>query len=125
MIHGYGGPEMFYNSFYISAICPLGFIKNNKNLNYYDDRQLENSIKNFAVECMIRQLEFGITRDRVFCLGEGKNFHYLSRLNNELKLFREIISLPHPRFIMQYRLKKKEEYIERYLRELTMVKGER
>jgi len=124
MIHGYGGPEMFYNSFYISAICPLGFIKNNKNLNYYDDSQLQNSIKNFVAECMTRQLEFGISRDRTFCLGEGKNFRYLSRLNNELKLFRKIIPLPHPRFIMQYRLKKKEEYIERYLRELAMVKGE-
>ena len=44
MIHAFGGPEIFYNKFYISAISPLGFTKNNKNLNYYDDRQLENSI---------------------------------------------------------------------------------
>jgi hypothetical protein len=124
MIDAYGGPEIFYNKFYISAICPLGFIKNNKNLNYYDDSQLENCIKNFVVACMTQQLEFGINRDPAFCLGEGKNFQYLSNLNNELKLFRKIIPLPHPRFIMQYKLKRKEEYIERYLRELAMVSGE-
>ena len=101
-----------------------GFIKNNKNLNYYDDRQLENSIKNFVVECINLQLEFGINRDIAFCLGEGKNFAYLSKLNNEMNFFEKIVALPHPRFIMQYRLKKKEEYIERYLRELAMVNGE-
>jgi hypothetical protein len=122
MIHAFGGPEIFYGKFYISATCPLGFIKNNKNLNYYDDRQLENRIKNFVVECIKGQLEFGINRDIAFCLGEGKNFAYLSNLNNELKFFKKIIAFPHPRFIMQYRLKKKEEYIERYLRELAMVR---
>ena len=125
MIHAFGGPEKFYSRLYFSATSPLGFIKNNKNLNYYDDRQLENSIKNFVVECINLQLEFGINRDIAFCLGEGKNFAYLSNLNNELKFFEKIIPFPHPRFIMQYKLKKKEEYIERYLRELAMVSGER
>src|ERR1017187_10592342 len=27
MIHAFGGPEIFYNKFYISAISPLGFTK--------------------------------------------------------------------------------------------------
>ena len=27
MIHAFGGPEIFYGKFYISAICPLGFYK--------------------------------------------------------------------------------------------------
>ena len=117
MIHAFGGPEIFYGKFYITAISPLGFIKNNKNLNYYDDRQLENSIKNFVVECINLQLEFGINHDIAFCLGEGKNFTYLSNLNNELKFFGKIISFPHPRFIMQYRLKKKEAYIQLYLQQ--------
>ena len=38
-----------------------------------------------------------------------------------MKFFKQIIPLPHPRFIMQYKLKKKEEYIDRYLRELAVV----
>ena len=122
MIQSFGGPEIFYNKFYISAISPLGFTKNNKNLNYYDDRQLENSIKNFVIDCIKQQLAFGINRKVAFCLGEGKNFVYLSRINNEMKFFEKVVALPHPRFIMQYKLKKKEEYIERYLRE--MVNGQ-
>ena len=124
MIHAFGGPEIFYDKFYISAISPLGFTKNNKNLNYYDDRQLESSIKDFVIECMNQQLKFGISRDVAFCLGEGKNFIYLTKLNNEMNFFKKIVALPHPRFIMQYKLKKKEEYIERYLRELAMVNSQ-
>jgi hypothetical protein len=124
MIHACGGPEIFYGKFYISAASPLGFIKNNKNLNYYDDRQLAHSIKYFIIESLKVQLEFGINRDIAFCLGEGKNFSYLSILNNEMKFFGKIVALPHPRFIMQYKLKKKEEYIERYLRELARVNGQ-
>ena len=124
IIHALGGPGIFYSKFYISATCPLGFLKNNKNMNYYDDRQLENSIKNFVARCLSLQLEFGINRDIVFCLGEGKNFTYLSNLNDGLKLFNKIVPLPHPRFIMQYKLKRKNEYIARYLSELAMVSSE-
>ena len=120
MINAFGGPETFYAKFYISAISPLGFIKNNKNLNYYDDRALENSIKDFVVECIKRQLEFGISHDVAFCLGEGKNFVYLTKLNSEMNFFKKIVALPHPRFIMQYKLKRKSEYIERYLCELNL-----
>jgi hypothetical protein len=118
IISSFGGPEKFYNEFYISSISPLGFTKHNKNLNYYDDKQLETAIRGFVIECIITQLKFGINTDVVFCLGEGKNLTYLSRLNEEMKFFKKIVPLPHPRFIMQYKLKKKEEYIERYLREL-------
>jgi hypothetical protein len=121
MIHTFGGPEIFYNKFYISAISPLGFTKHNKNLNYYDDKKLEESLKEFIIDCMKVQLKFGINREIAFCLGEGKNFKYFSNLNNEYKFFKQIIALPHPRFIMQYKLKKKEEYIERYLWELKNV----
>jgi Uracil DNA glycosylase superfamily len=115
VIQSFGGPEMFYNNFYISSISPLGFISDNKNLNYYGNRQLENSIKSFVIDCIKKQLKFGLHTDIVFCFGEGKNVNYLNRLNSEMNFFDTIIPLPHPRFIMQYRLKRKEEYIDRYL----------
>ncbi len=121
IIASFGGAQSFYNRFYISSICPLGFTKHDKNLNYYDDRVLENNIKNFVIDCLEQQLKFGINRDVAFCLGEGKNFVYLSKLNKEMKFFEKIVPLPHPRFIMQYKLKKKDEYIERYLCELEVV----
>ncbi len=118
MIEAFGGDASFYNKFYISSICPLGFTKHNKNLNYYDDKDLENNIKSFVIQCLQQQLEFGMKSDIAFCLGEGKNFKYLTRLNNETKFFEKITPLPHPRFIMQYKLKKKEQYLQRYVLEL-------
>lgn len=117
MIKAFGGAKNFYDQFYISSISPLGFTKNNKNLNYYDDRQLENDIKSFVIFCLQQQLKFGIRTDTVFCLGEGKNFNYLVRLNEEMSFFDKVVPLPHPRFIMQYKLKRKAEYIDKYLRE--------
>jgi hypothetical protein len=121
MINAFGDARLFYNKFYISSISPLGFTKNNKNLNYYDDKQLEIAIKPFVIDCLKKQLQFGINTDIAFCLGEGKNFMYLSKLNNEIKFFNKIIPLPHPRFIMQYKLKRKGEYIDKYLRELDAI----
>jgi hypothetical protein len=48
-------------------------------------------------------------------IGGEKNFKYLSRLNNSEKWFGSLLSLPHPRFIMQYRRTYKAEYINQYL----------
>lgn len=119
MIGSYGGPPDFYKNFYITAISPLGFIQNNKNLNYYDNRPLQESIRSFIIDCMKRQLDFGIHRNAVFCVGDGKNFTFLSALNKELNFFERVIPLPHPRFIMQYRLRRKEEYIKLYASQLS------
>lgn len=119
MIKAFGGPSTFYNQFYITAISPLGFTRNNKNLNYYDDKMLQAGIREFAVSCLNRQVAFGIDTNAIFCLGDGKNYYYLSRLNKEYKFFKAVIPLPHPRFIMQYRLKRKTEYIQFYLKQLS------
>jgi len=118
-IKAYGGVKNFYSDFYISAVSPLGFTRHGKNLNYYDDKELQQNIREFAVDCIYKQLEFGLNRNVAFCLGEGKNFKYLSKLNSEEKFFNRIIPLSHPRFIMQYKLKKKDEYIETYLEKLN------
>ena len=40
VIELYGGVELFLSKFFITSICPLGFVKNNKNINYYDDKEL-------------------------------------------------------------------------------------
>ena len=115
MIKEYGGVKTFYDTFYITAISPLGFMKDNKNLNYYDDKTLLQEVKTFAIDCLCRQLEFGIYRNAAFCLGDGKNYKFASQLNNETKFFDKLVPLPHPRFIMQYKLRKKQEYIHRYI----------
>jgi hypothetical protein len=118
VVNAFGGAETFYSKFYITAVSPLGFTLHDKNLNYYDDKVLETGIKDFVVNCMNKQLQLGIHRNVAFCLGDGKNFKYVSKLNEEHKFFEKIVPLSHPRFIMQYKLKKKEEYIARYLQHL-------
>ena len=115
VIKAYGGVEKFYKKFYITAVSPLGFTRHGKNLNYYDDKALQAGISDFVVDCMVKQLAFGVDRKVAFCFGDGKNYKYISRLNEEKNIFEKIIPLSHPRFIMQYKLKKKEEYIRHYL----------
>jgi uracil-DNA glycosylase len=118
MIDAFGGPEKFYRKFYFTAVSPLGFVKNGKNINYYDDKSLLKAIPPFVQDCLEQQLPW-IRTSVAFCLGEGKNFDCLSRLNNDFLVFNKIVPLPHPRFIMQYKLKKKAEYIEKYLKALN------
>lgn len=121
MIEEYGGPQQFYGKFYFSAISPLGFTREGKNLNYYDVKELKSVLKDFITESLMRQLSFGINRQTCFCLGEGENFKYLKVLNENLGIFENIIPLAHPRFIMQYRRKRLSDFIEDYLVKLKSV----
>ncbi len=115
MIEAFGGPKLFYARFYVSAVSPLGFVSNGKNMNYYDDPKLERSLRDFIIRCLKTQLDFPLDRKRCFCLGEGKNFNYLVKLNRDHAFFDEIIPLPHPRFIMQYRRRRVEEFVRLYV----------
>jgi hypothetical protein len=125
MIDEYGGVESFYSGFYISSLCPLGFTapgKNGKeiNYNYYDSKELTDAVKDFMVSSINRQLLFGIERDICFCLGSGKNYKFLSELNDNYQFFNTVVPLEHPRFIMQYRLKQKQYYINNYILKLKI-----
>jgi len=115
MINAYGGPAKFYGDFYITALSPLGFTKDGKNLNYYDLRELQQAAEPFMLQCIREQLAFGVNRERCYCLGEGKNFNYLSSINKKHGFFKEVIPLAHPRFIMQYKRKHIDTYIHDYL----------
>lgn len=119
LITAYGGAEKFYSRYYISAVSPLGFTQLGKNLNYYDIRELQESLKPFIINSLKTQLDFGINKDVCYCLGEGQNFKFLTKLNQEHGMFKNICPLPHPRFIMQYRRKKVDEYVEAYLQRLS------
>jgi hypothetical protein len=125
MIDRYGGPEKFYGDFFISSVSPLGFTSAGSkgkeiNYNYYDSKELTESILDFIIASLKKQLEFGIERDVCFCLGMGKNLKFLSKLNSEYHFFEQIIPLEHPRFIMQYKSKSKQSYIDNYLEKLKL-----
>ena len=121
MINAYGGPVQFYGKFYFSSISPLGFTMDGKNLNYYDIKELQTSLREFIVRSLKTVITFNINTTVCYCLGEGQNFKYLNRLNDELQLFNKIVPLAHPRFIMQYRRKKVAEYVADYLLKLNQI----
>ncbi len=123
MIDRFGGAEAFYSQFYITAISPLGFVKDGRNLNYYDDKELMRDVEPFAVDCIRRQMAAIPTYAVAWCLGEGANYKYFSRLNAKYGFFGEIIPLPHPRWVMQYRRKRMAEYADSYVEKLARIEG--
>ncbi len=120
MIEAYGGAEAFYSKFYINSICPLGFTataNNGKevNYNYYDSKELTNAVYHFIIENIRKQISLGVDTDICYCFGTGKNEKFLHALNDEYRFFNKIIALEHPRFIVQYKSKTKQLYIDKYL----------
>jgi hypothetical protein len=119
MIKSFGGPNQFFSKFYFTSVSPLGFMIDGVNMNYYDSPVLAKRLRPFMIRSLHHQVTFGIHRQKAFCLGEGANYKFLKALNDEEKFFREIIPLAHPRFIMQYRRKMVDDYIEDYLSKLS------
>lgn len=110
----YGEVNKFFSDFFLSAIYPLALIKDEKNYNYYDDKKLFSFLKPYLLVSLKKQIEFGANRHVVICLGK-KNGEYLKILNGELSLFNRIEILDHPRYIMQYKKKKMDGYLEQYI----------
>lgn len=121
MIDAYGGAEKFYRHFYINSISPLGFTaikpgsKTVVNYNYYDSVPLTEAVYPFIIKSIRQQIKLGVYTDLCFCFGTGKNENFLRKLNEKEKFFKEIIALEHPRFIVQYKSKSKNVYIDKYL----------
>jgi Domain of unknown function (DUF4918) len=121
MIEEFGGIEKFYRYFFISAVCPLGFTKGTKNYNYFDEKPLLDAVQPFIKKTFQQQIEMGAREDVLVCIGYDKNRKFLEKLNDELKYFKRIIALGHPRFIMQYRRKKLNEYLRSYVETLSEI----
>lgn len=115
VIDAFGGPGRFFGSFFITAVSPLGFLKNGKNFNYYDDPELLRAVEPHIVENLREQIAFGLTRRVAVCLGKGKNLDHFQRINSEHRLFDRIEALGHPRWIMQYRRPHKRHFLNQYL----------
>jgi hypothetical protein len=114
-IGAFGGAEAFYRSFYLSALCPLGFTRDGKNLNFYDDAQLLERTIPFIVESLAAQLTFPLRREVALVLGSGKLRSIAERINKEHRFFDRLLVLDHPRFIMQYRRRQVASYCEQYV----------
>ncbi|MDF3026030.1 MAG: hypothetical protein K0S23_337 [Fluviicola sp.] len=119
LIVGYGGAESFYKQFYINSPFPLAIIRRTKdgnwlNANYYDDPALFETVKDFMLASLKNHIAMGLDTSEVFVLGK-KNADFIRKLNKEAKLFDRLTILEHPRFIQQYKLKEKQQYIDKYL----------
>jgi hypothetical protein len=120
MIEAFGGAEKFYGEFYIQAICPLGFTSvkphgKEVNYNYYDSPALTAAVYDFMIDNIRTQISFGVSTNTCFCFGNGKNEQFLRKVNQKEKFFENIVALEHPRFIMQYKAKTKQQYIDKYI----------
>lgn len=126
MIKSFGGATAFYQHFYINSVCPLGFtaIKEKGkevNYNYYDSKELTEAVYDFIVWNIKTQIEMGVNTDVCFCFGTGQNEKFLKKLNEKMQFFGKIVALEHPRFIMQYKSKSKQMYIDKYLTAFSEV----
>ena len=117
-INAYGGPKAFYQDFYITSLCPLGFVKDGKNYNYYDSKELTQAVEPRILENIRYHLDVGCNPKIAYSLGKGENFAYFQKINEQHGFFKQVVPLPHPRWVMQYRLKRKEEFIEQIVNAL-------
>ncbi len=116
LIEKMGGAEHFYTHFYVGSVSPLGFVQNGKNYNYYDSLDLKRKLKPYIIESLVGQISFGLETQTCFCMGQGKNYDYLQMLNVELRLFKKIVALPHPRWVMQYKRKEIDFWLNETVR---------
>lgn len=119
MIESFGGVEAFYKLFYINSPFPLAIVKqttsgNWLNANYYDDKKLFESVKDFMIQSLQQHISLGLDTSEVFILGK-KNASFINLLNQEHKLFQKLTILEHPRYIEQYKSKDKQLYIDKYI----------
>jgi hypothetical protein len=126
VIDAFGGTENFYSSFYISSVSPLGFVSMNErgsevNHNYYDSNEMMEAATPFIIESIRQQLSWGLLHDECIVFGTGKNDKFIRTLNEKEKFFSRIHTLEHPRYIMQYKLKQKHLYLDKYLRLMSSL----
>lgn len=118
MIAAYGGADEFYRDFYINSPFPLAIVRKSKgnwvNANYYDDKELFSDVKDFMIDSLKKHISLGLDTSEVFVLGK-KNADFISKLNEEAKLFGQMTVLEHPRYIQQYKSKEKDLYIDKYI----------
>jgi hypothetical protein len=124
LIDRFGGPGDFYQAFFVTAVSPVGFMKDGRNYNYYDDPKLLAALRPFIVKNLRAQLAFGTRRDVALVLGTGRNFEFFSRLNSEEKFFAKLLVVEHPRFIMQYKRPHVGDYLDKYEGLLRRVPGQ-
>lgn len=121
VIDGYGGPTRFFSRFYINSMSPLGYTKNGRNYNYYDDPVLLKLLEEYIAGNIWKQVKMGAERENVICLGTGTNYKFFSKFNAKHRFFERAHPVEHPRFILQYRKRYTGDYVKKYIDLLNML----
>ena len=119
VIEAFGGVSAFYSAVFFTSVSPLGFVKDGVNINYYDIPELRDFLEPYMVNSLHLQIDMGAISKVAYSMGKGQNFKYLKFLNSKYNLFEDILPLPHPRWVMQYRLKRKMEFIDEYVHKIS------
>lgn len=123
-IQHYGGPEAFYAKHYAGAAYPLSILRKEKYCNYYDKGLPEEVIASIPGQIR-RQADIGHRRVLVI-IGSGQNATVLKRLNDELSIFSHVLTVEHPRYIMQYKSAALTDFLKKFVetaREAERVAG--
>lgn len=118
VIEAFGGAKEFYSRFFLTSLFPLALTKAGKNYNFYDDRATTEALWPAITETVKTQIGFGYDRRAAVCLGR-KNETYLRRLNDQQGFFDRIVTLDHPRYILQYKSRDMALYLDQYIRVLA------
>jgi hypothetical protein len=119
IVEAFGGAEAFYGRFFLTSLFPLALVKDGKNYNFYDDKATTETLWPAIAETVRTQLLFdqsGTFKNRqvAVCLGR-KNEAFLQKLNKQHGFFERIVTLDHPRYILQYRSRDIESYVDKYV----------
>lgn len=119
MISEFGGAADFYKKFYVNSPFPLAIVRKTPagkwlNANYYDDKNLFESVKDFMILSLRNHISLGLDTSEVYVFGK-KNAQFIQKLNEEANLFGNLKVLEHPRYIQQYKSKEKQLYIDKYI----------
>jgi hypothetical protein len=118
VIDEFGGTKKFFSKVFLTALYPFALIKDGKNFNYYHEKSLTEILRPEIIRTIKTQIKFGARKDVAILLGK-KNADYFSKINDEFKYFKKVLVLEHPRYIMQYKLKKIDFYIKKYMAALS------
>ncbi|MFD1140492.1 uracil-DNA glycosylase family protein [Larkinella insperata] len=118
IVEAFGGAEAFYGRFFLSSLYPLALVKEGKNYNFYDDKATTATLWPDIVASVQQQLAFGCNRNVAVCLGR-KNEAFLHKLNQQHGFFGRIVTLDHPRYILQYRSRDIDSYVDNYVTTLA------
>jgi Domain of unknown function (DUF4918) len=119
VVDAFGGAREFYSQFFLTSLFPLALTKDSKNYNFYDDRATTDALWPAITDAVRIQTHFGRdagphNRRVAVCLGR-KNETYLRRLNEQQGFFDRIVTLDHPRYILQYKSKDALLYLDQYI----------